>query len=411
MLTSLRNDTIFVSFNYRLAGLGFLNLPPATGQEANGPVLAGNQGLQDQRAAMKWVRDNIAAFGGDPDHVMIQGESAGGMSIICHLTSPASEGLFTSALIESGVPGYRYRSADYSAFQGIDFASQLGCLEKGEVGTGTLFCMQQKPLQDVLQAIRATSKDAITFLLDNGLYPMDGFVNWSPIVTGPGTQEIPEQPLEAIQAGRFVSGLKSVVLGTNTNESVAFLGNKGTNVNSIEYELALIGLFGGAGYKAIKAYDLFTPPSDPLANGIPAMEQWLTAYWFACPSRAVARAFQAHGVPSYLYLYGHVLSFPVFGKYLPQCKDYVCHGTEMPLMFDHSAGYTFSAGEKYLTHQMMSYSLSASAYHNPNQGWSPTVQWPAYDPSTNLYVFLNDTISTGKVPSYCDVFDKLTYNH
>ena len=94
-----RHDVVVVTINYRLGLLGFLNLNEATG----GRIPAtGNEGLLDQVAALQWVKENIAAFGGDPDNVTVMGESAGSMSVACLLAMPAAEGLFHKAILESG---------------------------------------------------------------------------------------------------------------------------------------------------------------------------------------------------------------------------------------------------------------------------------------------------------------------
>ena len=94
-LTS-RGDIVVVTINYRLGALGFL-AHPALGPAGD----VGNYGLADQQAALRWVRDNIAGFGGDPDKVTIAGESAGGMSVCDHLVAPGSAGLFQAAIMQS----------------------------------------------------------------------------------------------------------------------------------------------------------------------------------------------------------------------------------------------------------------------------------------------------------------------
>lgn len=86
-------DIILVTLNYRLATLGFLSI---------GEKSPGNNGLKDQVAAMKWVKNNIAHFGGDPDCVTLYGYSAGGWSITLHMVSPMSKGLFHRAILGSG---------------------------------------------------------------------------------------------------------------------------------------------------------------------------------------------------------------------------------------------------------------------------------------------------------------------
>jgi para-nitrobenzyl esterase len=95
-----RGNIVFVSINYRLGMLGFLRLKDVT----DGKISAtGNEGLMDQVAALKWVKDNIASFGGDPNNVTVFGESAGGMSIGCLMAMPSAKGLFRKGILESGV--------------------------------------------------------------------------------------------------------------------------------------------------------------------------------------------------------------------------------------------------------------------------------------------------------------------
>jgi len=95
-----RGNVVLVTINYRLGMLGFLRLKDATG----GKIPAtGNEGLLDQVAALKWVKENIAAFGGDPKNVTVFGESAGGMSIGCLMAMPSARGLFHKGILESGV--------------------------------------------------------------------------------------------------------------------------------------------------------------------------------------------------------------------------------------------------------------------------------------------------------------------
>ncbi len=92
-------DLVVVTINYRLGGLGFIDLGGALGGE---PRIASNLGIRDQIAALAWVRDNIAAFGGDPEQVTIAGESAGSACIAALLTAPAARGLFHRAIAQSG---------------------------------------------------------------------------------------------------------------------------------------------------------------------------------------------------------------------------------------------------------------------------------------------------------------------
>jgi para-nitrobenzyl esterase len=109
---------VVVSTNYRLNIFGFLSHPDLAAEDPEYPY-SGNQALLDQRAALEWVRDNIIAFGGDPDNVTIFGESAGSFNVCYHVASPLSDGLFQRAISQSGgcttakIPGRR-RAADGS---------------------------------------------------------------------------------------------------------------------------------------------------------------------------------------------------------------------------------------------------------------------------------------------------------
>ncbi len=101
-----QQGVVFVSINYRLGLLGYLAHPALSAESPQ--RLSGNYGLLDQIEALRWVRDNIAAFGGDPEQVTIAGESAGGLSVIALMASPLARGLFDKAIVQSGyMPSYR----------------------------------------------------------------------------------------------------------------------------------------------------------------------------------------------------------------------------------------------------------------------------------------------------------------
>lgn len=117
-----KDGIVLVSFNYRLGNLGFFAHPALTAEQPRYPAV--NYGIMDQIAALKWVRRNIGAFGGDPRNVTIFGESAGGMSVNMLLTSPEADGLFQKAIIESG--GGRPGLLPTRALHGPDSAESVG---------------------------------------------------------------------------------------------------------------------------------------------------------------------------------------------------------------------------------------------------------------------------------------------
>ncbi|XP_008423569.1 acetylcholinesterase isoform X1 [Poecilia reticulata] len=115
-------NVVVVSINYRLGPLGFLAIP-------NNNNIRGNQGLLDQRLALQWVVDNIAAFGGDPTKITIFGESAGAASVGFHLVSPGSQGLFQRAVMQSGTPNAAWAIATKTEIydRSLKLAKLLGC--------------------------------------------------------------------------------------------------------------------------------------------------------------------------------------------------------------------------------------------------------------------------------------------
>ena len=121
------HQLVVVTFNYRLAGLGFLALDAL--RRSSPANNSGNTGILDQLAVLRWVRDNIAGFGGDPSRVTLAGESAGAISVCLHLTSEASRGLFHAAVMESGVcdSATFFVAREQSIAWSVAFAHSLGC--------------------------------------------------------------------------------------------------------------------------------------------------------------------------------------------------------------------------------------------------------------------------------------------
>jgi para-nitrobenzyl esterase len=133
-------DVLVVTLNYRVGALGFL-AHPAIDAEGHAAV---NYGVMDQQLALKWVQDNIAAFGGDPKNVTIFGESAGALNTLTHIVSPLSAGLFHKAIVQSGAYTLDTPSLTASQSRGTAFATRLGCTDQ------TAACLRSKTVDDVL---------------------------------------------------------------------------------------------------------------------------------------------------------------------------------------------------------------------------------------------------------------------
>ncbi len=135
------DGTVVVTINYRLGALGFL-AHPALASRPGGP--AGNYGLMDQQAALRWVQRNIARFGGDPHNVTIAGQSAGGLSVLAQLVSPGARGLFQRAIVQSGTFALTQRPLATAEAAGETFARNVGCPDQ------TAACLRSVPASDLV---------------------------------------------------------------------------------------------------------------------------------------------------------------------------------------------------------------------------------------------------------------------
>ena len=164
--------------------------------------MSGNYGLLDQRKALEWVRDNIAAFGGDPNNVTIAGTSAGADSVGLHLVSPASQGLFHRAIIESGTPTLQWPTHAESISQGDAFATALGCVDPITM----LACLRGKTFAQALTALPLASQAV--------LEPPSSRVFWLPVVDG---VELPDQPGSLFESAQYHS--VPTIIGFNRDEA------------------------------------------------------------------------------------------------------------------------------------------------------------------------------------------------
>jgi para-nitrobenzyl esterase len=194
-----RGDVVVVTINYRLGALGFLYMPDFA--DAEGEACA-NFGMLDQVAALEWVRDEIAAFGGDPDNVTIFGESAGGMAVGVLLASPRAAGLFRRAILQSGA-AHHALSIDQARANTAAFAEALGAEEL------TAAHLRSIPAEDILRA-QASMEASDRERMREG--PAAG-LRFQPVIDG---HFLPERPIDAIRAG--LSKDVSTLIGTTAEE-------------------------------------------------------------------------------------------------------------------------------------------------------------------------------------------------
>jgi para-nitrobenzyl esterase len=201
-------EVVFVSFNYRLGALGYLDFSTYSTRSRR---FESNLGLRDQVAALQWVQRNIAAFGGDAGRVTIFGESAGGNAVTTLMATPAARGLFARAIAQSAPASAVYRPSLTASWAGqvLDFLRSEVAAELAEAEPGDLLTLADAP-----SLIRATLRLQIqTPDRDPGRFCL------APVVDG---KFLPEYPLDAFRAGR--AHRVPLIIGTNQREGSIFRG-------------------------------------------------------------------------------------------------------------------------------------------------------------------------------------------
>ncbi|MFO0759324.1 MAG: carboxylesterase family protein [Byssovorax sp.] len=361
-----------VTINYRLGAFGWLAHPAfAEGQ----PATSGNYGAFDQLFALAWVKENIPAFGGDPDRVLVFGESAGGQNTCTLWASPLGKGLFGAALIESGGCAAEKRE-DAEAFAGT-FSAMAGCDKAA----------------DPAACLRALPADQIATLVPAPVEVAGKQGPYQPIIDG---YLLPAAPFDQIKSG--AQNHIPVVMGSNENETGASVPATMTEAEYQSAVKALLPAFADAILAEYPAASYPTPRDAFVAVTSDAK--------FICPVRRTLRAAKkSQEKPLFRYQFTHVLDNvgPV------QKQKGAFHGLELFFVFGQLdvAGYKPSPGEKGLADAIESYWTRFATTGDPNR--ADLIAWPAYDADKDSYLELDTTVTAkeGVHTEKCDFWDKL----
>jgi para-nitrobenzyl esterase len=344
------DGTVVVTINYRLGALGFL-AHPALASRPGGP--AGNYGLMDQQAALRWVRDNIAQFGGDPHNVTIAGQSAGGLSVLAQMVSPGSRGLFQKAIIQSGSFALNQRPLADAEAAGEAFAAQAGCPDQ------TAACLRQLPVSDLVNP---------NFVEIPGV--VDGKVLTEPIGT-------------ALAAGQFAR--VPVLNGTNHDEERLFVSigltvSQGTDVlipeqpvTTDNYQTDIAAALGVPAARAAAIAAEYPPAAYPSPDA--AFSTLVGDASFACPALQIDQL-TSQRVPTYAYEFNDDNAPQLFTppRFVPHVAT---HESELPYLFDlPNAPFPaqLSVGQQVLAASMRAAWANFAARGNPA---TKAVPWPA----------------------------------
>jgi len=370
-------SVVVVTLDYRLGVLGFLAHPAL---RASGD--SSNLGLLDQRAALRWVRDNIVAFGGDPDRVTLFGQSAGAMAVCAHVASPASEGLFRAALLESGNcdSPLLWAPLDAALQQGRAFAALRGCPDDDHAAA----CLQSLPLAALMAHDLAPSSA-----------PLAPLIVWVPVVDGL-PDGVLELPLAALRRSRRVP----VIVGTVRDEGTMFAA-----VASTMFGKALTPITDAElGELLLRVYNASTADAvlRRYADGSPTarLALILRDSLFACPARRTAAALAASGGRAWQYLFDYDLRWDVsrlgLGTY---------HASELSFVFRNRGKHIFDAADERVE-AAFSRLWGAFAHDaDPSAGAPPA--WPAYDTADEAVLRVNDasSVATHLLRANCSFWD------
>lgn len=364
----VQQGVVFVSINYRLGLLGFLALPQLRAEEQAAsltPARSGNYGMLDQVAAIAWVRNNIAAFGGDPNKIMLFGELAGGSSTIAQLVTPL-RGNFRAAAIQSGGYAQTYPTATTAEAAGTANLATLGC----DTASDVLACLRAIP-----SATLITKSNSLAARGSTGPN-IDGYF-------------LTRQPFDAVRTGDFAH--VPLINGTNRTEGTLFISqgdianvfsNKGPVYTPDNLTAALEGLNPG------------TAALYPLANYPNANYAYAAAstdVTFSCPA-VILNGYASQYTPVYSY----ELNDPNWPNHVLPADPYLPslgtpHSADLSFLFPSwhttllklppTASF-FTVGEQRLAASMRSAWVNMAKYGRPLVPRGAA--WPAYGSAANI---------------------------
>ncbi|XP_033120787.1 cAMP-regulated D2 protein-like [Anneissia japonica] len=393
-------NTIMVVINYRVGALGFL---VADGIDES---LNGNFAILDQRLAFKYVQENIAAFGGDPNSVTLFGQSAGAQSIAIHMSSPDSANLFHRSIMQSNPFTLPYRDRASAVEIGVQLADVLGCIPSD------IDCLRSCSSYDIYEAqLVVASNVDYTDLLQN-------FEYWGPVIDG---TEIAMHPLEAYAQNSFQD--KPMIIGALSQDALPYVYQLlPFEVPTALANTILFGLFGANALKISLLYpfQLFGGDQRDVLTDI------TTDLVFACSSRYALLNAQQNGQSAvYMYEFAHAVSFEeAWGPGMSYCYGKVCHGGDLPFIFQNAGelGYVYTTEELLLSDSMIYYWTNFAHTGDPNKvgekstsNYNPEfTTWPEFTvedgmAQIRLVTPINEQLTDYKTDN-CDLFDSIGYD-
>ena len=358
---------VLVTANYRLGPFGYLAHPALSANDPNG--VSSNYGILDQIAALRWIQDNIAAFGGDPNNVTIFGESAGAQAVSELMASPLADGLYHKAIMQSGVYSWHPIGLKHG-FRGIPSAEVIGQSFFALNGLATMTASAAE--------LRAISSDAILNAAISDRRFLGAFL---PVADG---YVQPDRVLNLILDEKTAP--VPILLGYNADEGSLFYQwyQRATRMNhefpnELPARLARFReVFSDDAEMLIQAYGLDEPERYKYGEA-----DMLGDDSYGVHTRLLADAHAMRELPVYVYQFRRTP--PRVGQ-----TAGAHHAAEIPFVFD-THYLPLNRTGKRLTDTMVAYWTNFAKYGDPNSDAIP--EWPAYDTKTKRWMILDNEIS------------------
>jgi len=354
--------------------------------------VSGNFGLQDQRLALKWVQQNIAAFGGDPKRVTILGTAAGGLAVSAHLASPYSSGLYSAAIISGAPIGIRYPTLDQAKAAFANISRSAGCEDED------IDCMRKVPYE-MLSAIPSSDVAFSAASLTNGIYFVDP------------RGDVPIQPYEAIQSGQYPD--VPLLASFTRDESLGMMYASSKNFTRDEYP-AHVSYFANyymyvdnKTWASSELQQLY-PYTAHVTDGRPLLSEIATDGLIVCPILDMLEGAVAKGKPPiHVFEFAYAFSRVEESRISP-AHDEVPHGADALCYLEvPSVSSDFSASDKQLCGTLNSAVTNFLQNRDPNIGRPllPSMHFPLLKTSGDVLIVDKES-TAGKYSRYdiCEIF-------
>ncbi|XP_049809624.1 cholinesterase-like isoform X1 [Schistocerca nitens] len=388
-------DVIFVTINYRLGPLGFFS----TGDE----VVPGNAGLKDQQLALAWVQSNIARFGGDPQRVMLFGQSAGGGAVSLHLVSPTSAGLFSRLVDQSGSYIARMTVVQEPSYHAFRLGAVLGYETE-----------DSQQLVEFLQSVNATD-----LLVDQNLLKSDeqklllAYMVWAPTVE-PDLDGafITESPIRALNEGRFnqvpiMTGVTSAENGGGILSNADLINNLNEAFEEAVGPCLHLPTTEEQREAAIKLRNFYFGDANITAENPAPLVYMNEDLTFFEPADAMVRKIaEITDLPVYYY------EFDYRGENVPVSEWGVAHAGELQFLFmrngvDVDYNLDPDSEEEHVRRNMLRLWTNFGKYGNPTPEADPVI-WQPYDLTNRSYLLMqaNFTLEENRLAERMDFWNQ-----